>query len=220
MSSWGNNDNAANTPLWAAMSVKRAPNSTNQTALFDNTTQDTFITGRADGVFGISVDEAAAKHGNLHTGWVLRTEGSGGRAGRVQEEVLVALSNMSADGKDGDAQVYANVSISLSGPSNGSVLANATYYANVVSFTTTPTLDGNTAATLTYQWQYNNVSGSSGWANIPANTNPIHWSGATTSTLQARPATTANNNTVLRVVVTAADEGVTATSANALLTVA
>ena len=54
----------------------------------------------------------------------------------------------------------------------------------------------------------------------PANTNPIHWSGATTGTLQARPATTANNNTVLRVVVTAADQGVTATSANATLTVA
>ena len=229
MSSWGNNDNAANAPYWAVnstivnaadvKSVAAAPTAANVALLYANTQTDAYTVGETIGLFGVDAQEASATN-HVHTGWVLKTTGSGGRAGRVQEEVLVAMSGMSADGKDGDAQVYANVSISLSGPSNGSVLANATYYANVVSFTTTPTLDGNTAATLTYQWQYNNVSGSSGWANIPANTNPIRWSGATTATLQARPATTANNNTVLRVVVTAADEGVTATSANALMTVA
>ena len=117
-------------------------------------------------------------------------------------------------------QTYPNVAITLATTGDKSVLANATYFANSTTFTVTPTLTGNTSATLTYQWQYNDSTGTYGWANIPANTNPIHWSGATTATLQARPATTANNNTVLRVVVTAADEGVTATSANALLTVA
>jgi hypothetical protein len=227
MSSWGNNDNAANAPYWAvnstilnaadAKSVAAAPTAANVALLYANTTADVYTVGETIGLFGVDAQEASSTN-RVHTGWVLKTTGSGGRAGRVQEEVLVALSNFV--GTDGDAQQYANVTITLSGPSNGSVLANATYFANVVSFTTTPTLDGNTAATLTYQWQYNNASGSTGWTNIPANTNPIQWSGATTGTLQARPATTANNGTILRVVVTAADQGVTATSANATLTVA
>lgn len=226
MSSWGNNDNAANAPYWAVnstivnaadvKSVAAAPTAANVALLYGNTTANVYTAGETIGLFGVDAQEAdVAGNGTVHTGWVLKTTGSGGRAGRVQQEVLVALSEMK--GPDGDAQQYPNVSITLSGPSNGSVLANATYYANVVSFSVTPTLNGNTEATLTYQWQYDN---SGTWANIPANTTPIRWSGATTSTLQARPGTTANNGTVLRVVVTAADQGVTATSANATLTVA
>lgn len=39
--------------------------------------------------------------GAAHTGWVLRTVGEGGRAGRVQYEVLVAMGgNFSTDGSD------------------------------------------------------------------------------------------------------------------------
>jgi hypothetical protein len=223
MSSWGNNDNAANAPYWAVNSTimnvadiesrAAAPTAANVALLYGNTTADVYTTGQTIGIFGVDAEESLASHAQ-HTGWILRTVGSGGRAGRVTNEVLVALSTM--NGADGDAQTYANVSITLSGPSDGSVLANATYFANVVSFSVSPTLVGNTSATLTYQWQY--LNGST-WASIPANTNPIRWAGATTSTLQARPATTANNGTVLRVVVTAADQGVTATSANATLTV-
>ena len=217
MSSWGNNDNAANTPLWAAMSVKRAPNSTNQTALFDNTTQDTFITGRADGVFGISADEAAVKHGNLHTGWVLRTEGSGGRAGRVQEEVLVAMNTINSDS---DGQTYANVSITLSGPSNGTVTAGSAN-ANSVTFSVSPTLAGNTAATLTYKWQVN--SGPGVWVDMANGNNPqpggVQKSGVTTNTVTITPWNTTANGYVFRCIVTAADEGVSVTSANAYITI-
>jgi hypothetical protein len=225
MSSWGNNDNAANAPYWAVNSTivnapgvkasAAAPTAANVALLFGNTTADVYTTNETIGLFGVDAQESLATHAQ-HTGWVLKTTGSGGRAGRVQNEVLVAMSTMNSDA---DGQVYANVSITLTGPDNASVLANATYFANVTSFTVTPTLVGNTSATLTYQWQYNNASGSDGWANIPANTNPIQWSGKTSATLQARPATTANTGTVLRVVVTAADQGVTATSANAVLTV-
>lgn len=39
----------------------------------------------------------------IHAGWVLRKEGSGGRAGRVQIETLVAMGSMTGDGDD-DAQ--------------------------------------------------------------------------------------------------------------------
>ena len=223
MSSWGKNDNAANAPYWAVnstivnhadvKSVAAAPTAANVAILYANTQAGAYTTGQTIGLFGVDSEEASTSN-KVHSGWVLRTTGSGGRANRVQEEVLVALSSMGVS-EDGDAQTYANVSIALSGPSDGSVVSVGTF-ANVISFSVTPTLDGNTSATLTYQWQY--LNGST-WANIPANTNPIRWSGATTSTLQARPATTANNGTVLRVVVTAADQGVTATSANATMTV-
>jgi len=225
MSSWGNNDNAANAPYWAVSSAimnvaqveghGSAPTAANVAKLYANTSADAYTTGATVGLFAVDAQEASTSN-RVHTGWVMRTEGSGGRAGRVQEEVLVAMSGMSADGADGDAQTYANVSITLTGPSNASVVAN-TEFANVVTFSTTAALDGNTAATLTYQWQY--LNGSNTWANIPANTASIRWAGKTSDTLIAIPATTANNGTLMRVVVTAADEGVTATSANVTLTV-
>lgn len=41
-------------------------------------------------------------NGIAHAGWVLRTEGSGGRAGRVQYETLVAMGSMTQDGSDDD----------------------------------------------------------------------------------------------------------------------
>lgn len=221
MSSWGNNDNAANAPYWAVNStiVKNNPSgarptSANVAKLYANTTSNVYIQDTTVGLFGIDAQESLTTHAQ-HTGWTLRTTGSGGRAGRVTNEVLVALSTMSGDG---DAQVYANVSITLVGPSSASIISEGSY-ANVASFTVTPTLAGNTSSTLTYQWQYNNASGSAGWVNIPANTAPILWSGKTSATLQARPATTANNGTVLRAVVTAADQGVIATSSNAVITI-
>jgi len=222
MSSWGNNDNAANAPYWAVNStivnaadvkaVAAAPTAANVALLYGNTTADVYTTGQTIGLFAVDAQESLVTHAQ-HTGWVLRTTGSGGRAGRVQNEVLVALSGVTGDG---DAQQYANVTITLSGPADAAVLANATYYANVATFSVTPSLVGNTSATLTYQWQYN--SGSA-WANIPANTVPMQYSGATSSVLYARPGTTANNATKYRVVVTAADQGVSATSANAVITV-
>jgi hypothetical protein len=225
MSSWGNNDNAANAPYWAvnstivnaenARSIAAAPTAANVALLYGNTTADVYTTGETIGLFGVDAQEAdVAGDGVVHTGWVLKTTGSGGRAGRVQQEVLVALSSM--NGADGDAQVYANVGITISGPSNATVSAN-TGFNNVATFSISTSLTGNTSATLTYQWQYDNGGT---WANIPANTANIRYAGATGTTLYARPAdnTTANGE-IYRVVVTAADQGVTATSANAVLTI-
>lgn len=221
MSSWGNNDNAANAPYWAVNStivnaadvkaVAAAPTSANVALLYGNTTADVYTTGETIGLFAVDAQEALATHAQ-HSGWVLRTTGSGGRAGRVMNEVLVALSTVTGDG---DAQQYANVTITLTGPSDASIVAN-TDYANLVSFSVSPTLVGNTSASLTYQWQYN---AGAGWANIPANTVPIQYNGATSATLFARPKTTANTGTVYRVTVTAADQGVSATSANATITI-
>ena len=224
MSAWGNYDNAANSPLWAVTQVNRTPNSTNRTRLFANTQSNAWVTTLGDGskrldnvtigCFGVDAQESLATHAQ-HTGWTLRTVGSGGRAGRIQHEVLVAMSTIITDG---DGQTYPNVTISLVTTGDKTVAANASF-ANVATFSVTPTLVGNTSASLSYQWQYNNSTGSFGWANIPANTSGIRFSGATTSTLYAIPANTANTTNRYRVVVTAADQGVVATSGNNIITI-
>jgi len=223
MSSWGNNDNAANAPYWAVNStiVKNnpsgaTPDSANVAKLYANTTANVYIQDTTIGLFGVDAQESLVTHAS-HSGWVLKTTGQGGRAGRVQNEVLVALSTMNSDG---DGQIYANVSITLSNPSNASVTAGAAN-ANSVTFTVTPTLVGNTAAALTYQWQVN--SGVGAWVNMSNGNNAqpvgVQKSGVTTNTVTITPWNTTANNYVFRAIVTAADQGVTATTANAYITI-
>jgi hypothetical protein len=48
----------------------------------------------------VSVVGGAKNRGVPHAGWVLRTVGSGGRAGRVQYETLVAMGSITGDGSD------------------------------------------------------------------------------------------------------------------------
>ncbi len=47
-----------------------------------------------------TTEQAVASPRPTHVGWVLRTEGSGGRAGRVQQETLVAMGSMTGDAED------------------------------------------------------------------------------------------------------------------------
>ena len=228
MSSWGNNDNAANTPLWAAASVKVEPTRSNVTDLFDNTTMNDWevttsggtkeLTNIAVGVFGVDANESDVS--STHTGWVLRTTGSGERAGRVQEEVLVALSSFNT-GSDAEDTVYKDAIITISSQPatvRGPVSAAS---ANTVSYAVTAAVTtGNTAAPLTYQWQVNNNAGGS-WSNVTNTTyngsgvapNTII-TGATTATLTVDPTNVDANNYVFRVVVSATGTGATATSAN------
>jgi len=91
MSSWGITDNAANAPLWAAASLKVEGSTSNRTALFENTTAGTFITGATHGLFNYA-DNETQSGAIAHVGWNLKTTGSGGRAGRVQYTTLVAMS--------------------------------------------------------------------------------------------------------------------------------
>ena len=227
MSSWGNNDNAANAPYWAvnstivnATGVKASfagHTAANVARLYGNTTPDVYTVGETIGLFGVDAQEADVNgNGTVHTGWVLKTTGSGGRAGRIQQEVLIALSEMKSDG---DAQQYPNVSITLVSPSNATV-ASSSSNANSVAFTVGTTLAGNTSATLGYQWQVNSNTGALGWTNV-ANSTPTNTSyiGGTTATLLVYPKTAAANAYVFRAVVTAADQGVSATSANAVITI-
>ena len=227
MSSWGNNDNAANAPYWAVnstiMNVAQveghgsAPTAANVAKLYANTTADVYTSGATVGLFAVDAQESLATHAQ-HTGWVLRTTGSGGRAGRVQNEVLVALSSIAGDG---DGQTYANVNITLTGPSNGSNTAGSAN-ANVVIFSVSPSLVGNTSATLTYQWQVNNNTGGT-WVDMADGNNAqpggVQKSGTSTATLTVKPWNTTANGYVFRCIVTAADQGVSATSANGQITI-
>lgn len=52
------------------------------------------ITG--DTAAGLVIVTGAKRQGAAHAGWVLRTEGTGGRAGRVQYETLVAMGSLGA----------------------------------------------------------------------------------------------------------------------------
>lgn len=98
-------------PKWAVASGLGV--SANGFTLYANTTADAFVPNLTVGVFGVNETEislAANKEDKpAHTGWVLRTEGTGGRSGRIQTEVLVA-GGMSSDvlSTANDNIVYAN----------------------------------------------------------------------------------------------------------------
>lgn len=95
MASWGKVDQYQDAPLWALASVNKAPTSANMGSagsgkLFNNATADNLITGITRGLFNYAAGEFPA---GSHQGWVLKTTGSGGRAGRVTGETLVCLSS-------------------------------------------------------------------------------------------------------------------------------
>jgi hypothetical protein len=124
-------------------------------------------TGELDIVFGVSADEAVSERdsGNPvgHTGWVRRTTGTGGRAGRTSTEVLVAGS-MSGDLEDVVMQDF-NINITTQ-PSNHSGTDGTPAPANfVIAASTLPT-----GGTLTFQWQQSADSGSS-WADLSVGAN-------------------------------------------------
>lgn len=72
------------------------------------------ISGNPEAVFGVDTDEVGVTQGAGHTGWVRRMPGSGGRAGRVQYEVLVAggisgdIGEQSGDSSLGDDTEFAD----------------------------------------------------------------------------------------------------------------
>ena len=51
---------------------------------------------QGDTATGVVIISGAKRQGAAHAGWVLRTEGTGGRAGRVQMETLVAMGSLGA----------------------------------------------------------------------------------------------------------------------------
>ncbi len=107
MPSWGNNDNAANAPYWAVNSTivnqenvelnYSAPTADNVALLFGNTTANVYTQDETIGLFGVDTTEMVNQPGAAMAGWVMKTEGQGGRAGRVQYETLVAMGSITLD---------------------------------------------------------------------------------------------------------------------------
>ena len=95
MSSWAKSDAFGSAPLWALSSVNKAPIAANMGAaasgkLFNNATASNLIAGITRGLFNYAAGEFPA---GSHQGWVLKTTGSSGRAGRVTGETLVCLTS-------------------------------------------------------------------------------------------------------------------------------
>jgi len=225
MPSWGNYDNAANAPYWAVNSTiinaantkinASAPTAANVALLYQNTTPNVYTTDETIGLFGVDAFEADVNAKGAHTGWVLRTEGSGGRAGRVQQEVLVAMSTMITDNT---SPIYPDATITISSQP-ASNTAN-TVLGNTATFRVTASItEGNTAAPLTFQWfAANGISNTYSVVTngVPANTT---YTGGTSAALVVTPTFTDADNWYYRVVVSATGTEASANSTPAKLDV-
>lgn len=172
MGLWGKVDNVANTVIYAPALRKRKANTANSAQMFANTT--------TTGVFAIDANEMNANEGKIaHAGWILRTVGTGGRAGRVQYETLVAMGSITGDTED---VATPNVLLAFTTqPVTKSVAAPAATTFVVVA-TATP------SETITYQWQ---LSTGGVYTNI---VNGGVYSTATTATLNISNTTGLSGN--------------------------
>lgn len=82
MAQWGNTDDAANSVLWATAAVNLTPNTTNQTALFGNTTVEAFNNNgvamkKAVGQFGLDQTEVRVSGNAAVQQYIITNPGSG-----------------------------------------------------------------------------------------------------------------------------------------------
>jgi hypothetical protein len=77
MAQWGNTDDAANSVLWATAYVNLPANTTNQTALFGNTTVGAFIANEAVGQFGLDTTEIRVSGNAAVQQYIITNPGSG-----------------------------------------------------------------------------------------------------------------------------------------------
>lgn len=214
MAQWGKTDDAASSVLWAAAQLNKEGTTTDRTNLFGNTTSGAFVAGQVVGQFGVDESEARALRLGAgpkvaHPGWILRREGTGGRAGRITNETLVAMSSMSSDASDDTAFPDAFISITLQ-PVNDTANSSGDEVA-----TFTVGAQASPAGTLTYLWYYTTDPGNT--ASFATTLAVGGFSGQTTATLSA-DANTITDGTLLRVVVSSVGVN-SANSDNAELTV-
>jgi hypothetical protein len=155
---WGNTDATAQSAIFAPAQFRVAPNTANRDALYGNTTADAFVTGETIGQYGVSVAEMRATRADkearpAHAGWVLRTEGTGGRAGRIKHEVLVA-GHLTGDGENTAFQDYAIVITGQPEDATGNSTADDVVVFTVVA-ATVPT---GKEANVVYTWYWSNTS--------------------------------------------------------------
>jgi hypothetical protein len=201
---WGNKDNAANSDIAGVAYINRTLTAANQTALYGNTRIGQFITNTSIGQFAVDTNEMQASQTTAHpqhSGWVIRREGTGLRAGRVTYETLVAMGSIATDGSD-DTHFPDYALTITTQPSSANGAGNVTL---TVAATSTPS-----GATLSYLWQRNPGSG---WVTV-ANTAGVYFKNTSPSFIAN--AAVANANT-FRVIVSATGAN-SVTSSNASVT--
>ena len=214
MAQWGNTDDAANSVFWAVEQYKKKANSANRDAFFGNTTANAYFDGITVGQYGVDTAEiratrAAGEPRPAHAGYVVRTEGQGGRSGRVSYEVLVASGSLTGDAEDTsfpDRLIVINTQPAA---------ASANSSNNQVATFTVATSTVPSGGTVTFLWQYTTDPGNT--ASFATTAAVSGFSGQTTNTLSVS-ANTISDETLVRVVVssTGADS---VTSSAAELTV-
>jgi hypothetical protein len=107
---------------------------------------------------GVSPFEATAN--NLTAGWNLKTTGTGGRAGRVFYETLVAMGSMTGD----NDSITPEIVISLTN-AYATKLVGQSHTISAFAL-----VDPAQAATFTYQWQESADDGTT-WATAPGTSN-------------------------------------------------
>jgi hypothetical protein len=210
MAQWGNVDNAANSVNWAVSQLNKTITTANTEELFGNTTANVYFTNTTIGQYGESADEAQAKRQSgdaraAHAGWVLKTTGAGGRAGRVSYEVLVASGSITGDAED---VTFPDYEIVISTQPSDDTSTTGDPVDLVVVASTVPS-----GGTLDYYWQVDGGPGSETWANVA---DGGVYSGATSDTLSISDNTDLSGN-VYRVIINVdgADQVI---SANATIT--
>lgn len=207
MAQWGNNDIANNSVLWGVAGFNQAPNTANRDAFFGNNTADAYVTGLTAGQYGIDNGEAAAMRDAgvakpAHAGWNVRKEGSGGRAGRVSFETIVAMGSITGDAEDTVGVDY-SIRITtqpLANTANTTASENATFRVVAASVPT--------GATLTYAWTYANGTAIGAGANV----------GVTTAANLVVNSAVVTSNTSFKVTV-GATGATSVVSSNAVLTI-
>jgi hypothetical protein len=227
MSSWGNHDNSANAPYWAVnsaiMNVREteqnasAPTAANVALLYGNTSADVYTTNETKGLFMADRYEVDASGAIPGTGWVMKTTGSGGRAGRVQWEVLAVVKNVQNDTSATEDATLPDAVITTTNPTGVSFIAGA---GNNGTFSVSTTVDP-ASATLSYLWQVSTDSGSTYAAAANGVTANTVYVGNTTSSLRVFATNKDANTYLYRVQITAtnpiANSNTSVTTANASL---
>lgn len=222
---WKAVDNVANSPIWTSEQFNLGISTANQAMLYNNTTSGGIISGKTVGVYAIDPNESAAspgtRHRTAHTGWNLRTEGTGGRAGRVTYETLVALSSVS--GVSNNSVIPGAKIIITAQPANSNVNVNS-----AITFTVStqvlggqpitpgvalPVIPGVPNITVTYAWQVDGGPNVTAWTNV-AQTGV--YTGNITPTLSISNNALLKGNTY-RVLIYGSNGALTVTSANATL---
>lgn len=206
MPQWGRNDNAANSVLWAPAQLNKAPTRTIANTLYGNTTSGGFITGRTDSMVGADDAEAVANPGLAHAGWHLKTTGSGGRAGRVIYETLVAMSSMTGDGDSGTLVDF--IIRILTQPVDTDITDGEDGTIDVVADTLPA------GQTITYQWQID-ATANGDWQDL---SDATFYSNTDTTQLYITAANSTIDGALFRVVLSGSDAA-NVTSDPAALTV-